>query len=155
MAEKIADLISASKSTILDFFSENGPVKLYFGDNFKNWILSKISESTNFPEPPKSERRILSKSMNDKEIIGEFKIQPYKSIPELLSVVHEKITKQPNGENGELLNNGYANIFYVQLEDRVVAVDVRWDSGDREWVLHADGLDDGAWLAGGCVFSRS
>lgn len=153
MAEKIADLIAGAKTSIQSFFKESGPVKLWLGDNFKNWILSKMPESF---EPPKSVKHILPRSMADKEIISEYKIRPYSSVSELLSVIYDKIIKQPNGEEGELLNNGYANIFYVQLEGaRVVAVDVDWDSANRGWGLGAYGLVDRRWFDGPCVFSAA
>ena len=153
MAEKIADLIAGAKVSISSFFQPNGPCKLYFGDNFKNWILSKMTET--FPESPKSKKNILPKRMIDEEIIKEFKIQPYKSIPELLSVFYDKITKQPNGEDGELLNNGYANLFYLQLEDRVVVVSVGWYSDVRGWFLIANDLSDFRSNEGRCVFSAA
>ena len=44
------------------------------------------------------------------------------------------IEAQPNGKSGFLLNNGYANIFYVEGKNgEVFAVGVRWDSGRRRW----------------------
>lgn len=54
-----------------------------------------------------------------------------------------------------MLTNGCANIFYVKLNDmRVVAVDVDWSAGDRDWCLRAHGSDGYRWRDRYCVFSR-
>ncbi len=39
--------------------------------------------------------------------------------------------------------------------ERVVAVNVNWNSNDREWNLNANDLDDNRWNDGNCVLSRS
>ena len=153
----VADGIAiATKAFTKDsFFKKNGPVKLYFGDNFKNWVLSIIPDSI-----PAFERKLLktqlTESMYDSAILNELGQPKPFTAGEFVAIIHDLLTKQPNGESGTLLNNGYANIFYVQLEDgRIVAVDVFWDSDDREWHLNADDLDDIQWSDGRCVFSRS
>jgi hypothetical protein len=59
------------------------------------------------------------------------------------------IEAQPNGKSGLLLNNGYANIFYVEGKNgEVFAVDVDWDSGYREWSVDGWQLGEvGDWNA--------
>ena len=125
--------------------------KLWFSDNFKNWILSQ--EPKKLPKAPAYEKHVLPKPMNDGEIISEWKIGPY-SVPEFLVLIKALIKKQPKGEDGPLLTNDHANIFYVQLEDRMVAVRVYWYSEYREWRCNAFDLDVN-WSDGVCVFSRS
>ncbi len=137
------------------FFSKNGPVKLYFGDNFSNWILAAMPDVIPAFEGTLLKTR-LTKYMYDSEILDELGHPEPFTISEFSAIVRELLQKQPNGEDGILLNNGYANIFFVQLEDaRVVAVRVLWGSGRRAWSLIAPGLDDGRWSDGRCVFSRS
>ncbi len=124
--------------------------KLWFSDNFKDWILSQ--EPKKLPKASAYEKYVLPKPMNDGEIISEWNIDPY-SVPEFLALIKELIGKQPNGEDGLLLND-HANIFYVQLEYRMVAVRVFWDSVLCEWRCNAFDLDVN-WSDGVCVFFRS
>lgn len=54
------------------------------------------------------------------------------------------IEAQPGGKSGFLLNNGYANIFYVEGKNgEVFVVDVGWDSDCCDWSVHDWELDEG------------
>ena len=54
------------------------------------------------------------------------------------------IEAQPGGKSGFLLNNGYANIFYVEGKNgEVFAVGVRWFSDDRRWLVCGWELGEG------------
>lgn len=65
-----------------------------------------------------------------------------------------KLAKQPSGENGELLNTGWANLFLVEGVNRgAFVVDVVWDSGYRGWLVGAWRLGDG-WDSGDRFASR-
>ena len=64
--------------------------------------------------------------------------------------IAELIEAQKNGEDGSLLTNGYANIFYVAD----FAVGVHWGADDREWNVAGWRLVGGRWRAGSRVFSR-
>lgn len=66
------------------------------------------------------------------------------------------IERQSGGTEGRLLNNGYANIFYVRgARGEVFAVRVRWHGGYREWSVRAYALVDCRWIEGFRVFSRT
>lgn len=66
-----------------------------------------------------------------------------------------KVEKQPNGEDGELLTNGRANIFYVKNFDGVLrAVCVRWFGGGWRVRARPVGLPR-EWDDGDLVFSRN
>jgi hypothetical protein len=137
------------------FFTADGPVKLWFGDNFKKWVLSAIPDSI-----PAFQGKLLktqlTEYMYDSAILKELGQPNPFTVGEFAAIIRDLLTKQPNGEDGTFLTNGYANIFYVKLDDgRVVAVDVRWRSDSREWRLSAYDLADGGWHDGDCVFSRS
>ena len=64
---------------------------------------------------------------------------------------------QPEGKKGDLLNNGYANIFYVRGKGgEVFAVHVSWDGSGWQWDVRCCRLDGhGGWLQGGRAFSRN
>ncbi|MCX6739374.1 MAG: hypothetical protein NT098_05010, partial [Candidatus Parcubacteria bacterium] len=71
-----------------------------------------------------------------------------------LWIIADIISRQPKGESGTLLNNGYANLFYVQAGASVFVVYVCWSG--FEWCVSAWLLDeDGQWSGGGRVFSRN
>ena len=89
----------------------------------------------------------LVKNAYDKEIKAEL---PEHHEVELWQIA-ELIDAQKNGENGPLLTNGYANIFYVAG----YAVNARWNAVDREWNVDAWRLVDDYWNAGFRVFSRN
>ncbi len=59
------------------------------------------------------------------------------------------IEAQPGGQSGLLLNNGYANIFYVEGKNgEIFTVSVGWDFNDRQWFVDDWGLGElGDWLA--------
>ena len=66
------------------------------------------------------------------------------------------INRQPNGKDGDLISNRYANIFYVRgVNSEVFTVSVDWDSGGREWDVYAHPLDDTRWNAGSRAFSSN
>lgn len=72
----------------------------------------------------------------------------------LKQVIASLILAQWGGTEGVLLNNGYANIFYVELEDgRRLAVRVRWPSNGRAWDVFVWEFDGRQWRAGRVVFS--
>lgn len=70
-----------------------------------------------------------------------------------LDQVAEQIDLQPEGGVGELLTNGYANLFDVLVGEVLFVVDVYWISGVHEWNVY-DWTPDvhGKWLAGHRVF---
>ncbi|MBA3789548.1 hypothetical protein H0X32_04145 [Patescibacteria group bacterium] len=71
---------------------------------------------------------------------------------ELCARIDQMISKQPNGEKGDLLtNNGHANIFYVAG----YVVHVRWLSDYRKWDVDRWDLGDDRWRAGDRVFARN
>lgn len=66
-----------------------------------------------------------------------------------------KLQKQPNGEEGEFLTTGWANLFLVEgINGEVVLVYVYWYSGYREWYVNAWRLDF-TWYAGNRFASRN
>jgi len=63
--------------------------------------------------------------------------------------------KQATGEEGVLLNNGWANLFYVKDQSGVLrTVRVSW--GGDGWRVNADSVENpDRWGGGRRVFSRN
>lgn len=127
------------------------PVKIGFiSDTFTQWFGGKI-------EDPMTQQALrcakLRKSSVDRPIIEE--LGGEKKAETTLAEVYALTEQQPNGEDGILLTNGYANIFYVRDVSGVLrAVRVHW-RGDG-WYVHANLVDDlSEWHGGNQVFSRN
>lgn len=122
----------------------------YLGDNFKEWFGDKVEDQI-----AKQELRYakLRKSSVDNPIIvelgGETKVET------TLSEIYSLMAKQRSGENGALLNNGWANIFYIKDHAGVLrAVYVRWGGGG--WRVYAGSVAyPREWSVGYLVFSRN
>jgi len=139
----------------------NAPVKISaVWDNFTNWFLSgdgKIEDPTRLPDEQVSKQTLcyhkLRKASADDPIItelgGEAKAET------TLSEMFYLMEKHKNGEDCVLLNNGYANIFYIRDQNGVLrAVGVDWD-GDG-WGVNARSVGGpGRWGGGYQVFSRN
>jgi hypothetical protein len=107
------------------------------GSNLKAWFLPKIEE-------PAAETTLryyrLRKYSRDLPIIAE--LGGEQKAVTTLARMYSLLKKQGQGQFGELLTNGYANIFYIHDKDGVLrAVDASWSQG-RGWRL-------GAFLVGG------
>ncbi len=129
---------------------EKAKVKIsYVGDNFKAWFGDKIEE-------PVAEHTLryakLLKSSVDGPIRAEIGADHEETT---LGAVHALMGLQPNGEDGVLLKNGYANIFYVKdVGGTLQAVRVGWD--DDGWNVSASSVTNpGGWGDGYQVFSRN
>lgn len=132
----------------------NAPVKISaVWQNFTSWFLLGDGKT----EDPISEQTLryhrLRKSSVDGLIItelgGEEKSET--TLMEMFSLME----KQKNGEDGVLLNNGYANIFYIRDQNGVLrALHAFWSGGG--WRVSAFALEGpGGWRDGGRVFSRN
>lgn len=131
---------------------EKTGIQMWFGDNFRNWIFNPMSDrKVKLSKNIKLDKLCLLVDRHDTEMQNEVGHKPFK-ITNFLPMLWSILSKQKNGEEGFLLNNGYANIFHVELEDgRVVAVYARWH-GDG-WNLNAYDLDyNGRWYADNCLF---
>ena len=132
----------------------NAPVKISaVWDDFTSWFLSGDGKTEN-PESVQTLRyHKLCKASVDGPIItelgGEAKAET------ILSEMFSLMEKQKNGEDGVLLNNGYANIFYIKDNAGVLrAVSVRWRGGG--WDVNASSVENPSrWDGGYQVFSRN
>ncbi len=130
------------------------PVKISaVWDNFTKWFLSSDGKT----EDPIQEQTLrctrLRKSSADGPIIVELGGEAKAEIT--LTEIYGLMAKQPNGEDGALLTNGHANIFYAKDQNGVLrTVGVSWY--DDGWDVDASLVEDPfTWLAGRQVFSRN
>lgn len=89
----------------------------------------------------------LTESSTDKQIEEVLGDDHLFDKGEVYSLIGGLISKQPNGEEGALLNIGYSNLFYTSS----CVVDVGWDGSS--WDVNAWHRRGGYWLSDGRVFS--
>lgn len=118
------------------------------GSNFTQFFLPKVERNV-----PATEIRVHKLLQNSRDLgiraeIGEEKEET------TLGHLWERLKLQGNGQDGVLLTNGWANIFYIRdTEGKLWAVCARWY--DDGWGLSANSVGDPrGWLAARRVCSR-
>lgn len=119
---------------------------LFVWSSFKESILDKAKD-TKAGAKFSLASFTLSKRANDEEIEKSLPKKHLFKETNVCAIVANLIEKQSKGEEGVLLNNGYANLFYTSF----LVVFVRWD-GD-EWDVDDWGRGGGAWGGGRRVFA--
>lgn len=117
--------------------------KFWLSDRFKELV-----QESSPTEPMPLYGSVLDTSRSDADLLEANGLVDLSSLAALLK-------KQPKGEEGSLLINGYANLFYVQSAGEVVVVGVCWRSDRRQWLVCAYRLDGYRWSAGYRVFSAT
>jgi len=132
--------------------SNTAKVKIaWIGGNFQKHFLGKIEEAQ--CEVTLSIQKLEKASVTGlirTELGWDGKVTTLRSLFRLLSL-------QRNGQEGALLTNWYANIFYVEDEDgNPWAVYAYWYTGYGGWGVDARIVvyPDGWWDAGAQVVSR-
>lgn len=137
---------------------------LYSGINFNSWIRPNVKDKLETLSTSLSSFK-LKENMTTEQIFNASDAKPF-SIDEVKSVLAQMVNNQSLMTNGKnvpnaaepLLTNGYGNIFLVEDlidgKSQRFAVDARWRSDDREWLVGAHGLSAG-WSAGVRVFWRN
>lgn len=123
---------------------------LWVSDEFRRLVVTKAKRLENL-DPAALRSYDLAKNAYDREITPELGENYIFDESELCARIAQMISKQPNGEAGDLLVNGYANLFYVAG----CVVNVLWDADYRKWNVYAWGLDDDTWVAGDRAFSSN
>jgi hypothetical protein len=101
-------------------------------------------------------RQTTKKYAYDSQIRKELRGDHIFTPDEFAAIVASLIAKQPNGQKGALLNTSYANLFYVEVNGRVLVAHVIWHSVGGEWRFFVSALDEpGEWDYGNYVFSRN
>ena len=139
-----------------DFFKigEHNGVKIgYISDNFQNAFLAGDGKiETDIPEATLRVRKLAMSSV-DGPIIAELGKENAETF---LCQLAEMMKAQGQDQQGKLLTNGYANIFYIRATDGVLwAVRCSWYSGSGYWYVCASPVaDPSTWYADGQVVSR-
>jgi len=126
-------------------FFQNRP-GLYVWDSFRERLDVEARQPIeSAPERPYV-ASLLKANAYDKDIRKELPESHLSTLEDIAGLIEA----QRSGKSGFLLNNGYANIFYVEGRNgEVFAVGVRWNSGRREWVVDGWELGEvGHWFAG-------
>ena len=137
------------------FVKDSKEVKFYgIWDNFTEWFLKdngKIEEPIDSQELRYGN---LTKGSVDGPIIAELGGEA--KAKTTLTEMFDLLKKQSNGdEEGDLLTNGYANIFYIKDTSGVLRA-VRVSRRDDGWYVVACSVENTCdWFAGRRVFSRS
>lgn len=122
---------------------------LWVSDEFRSRILSR-ARSVKKLAATVGKSYDLAQEAYDRKITPKLPEGHAFDESEVCARIAAMIQKQPKGEAGDLLNNGYANLFYVAG----CVVHVRWCADDWEWYVSVSELDDGYWYVGPRVFSR-
>lgn len=123
---------------------------LFVSDSFRDLVVAKaepLEAGKTFVVKP----QVLARNASDAEIEEELGEERWHLFDETAAaaVVADLITKQSKGEEGPLLNNGFANLLYLGS----CVVFVSWYADGREWLVDAWLRDDDSWFAGHLVFS--
>ena len=138
------DLPVIEKFVVKEFFTKDNPKVRFawFDNNFTNNFLEMIEE--NVPATVLHGYRLMVASLDPPIIkaLGNFQV----SLAHLASMLE----KQPNGEKGDLLTDGSANIIYPS---DVWAVYAYWSGVGWDVFAYPTDSPDG-WLASRQVFGR-
>lgn len=135
--------------------AENAPVKIsHIEDKFRGWFLSGDGKT----EDPIGEQTLRCAKLRNASVNGPIiaELGGEEKSETTLSEMFSLLQIQGKGEDGVLLNNGYANIFYIKDAAGILrAVDVRWGLGDG-WFVYANSvLRKDGWIDRNQVFSRN
>jgi len=138
----------------LEFFKTQSG--LYIFDSFQELLLHNLIEKQIDAVDSTIAYVDLAQPANDAEIGTEMPAEyVFEDVYFFLCYLKALLKKQWGGKEGDLLSNGYSNIFYVKVGGESLAVDVSWDAGDRRWGCHARRLVGLRWTAGSRVFSAT
>jgi hypothetical protein len=136
------------------YFVTNSEKKIWVSDEFTQRITSAYPHSikvrgfqrvSDFQSESRDAKNIA-------EMGGEAEVRKHAFTPDQIARL---IDLQPNGKEGQLLNGGYVNLFYVIGEGGAIfVVSVHWEDSDHfgwnvdAWVLH----EEGRWGSASRVF---
>lgn len=121
-------------------------------DAFASSCLPKVEESV--PSGTLKVYKLTTGSV-DAEIIERLGVTHESYLADL----HAMLEAQPNGEEGPLLTNGSANIFYLRAKDGSLwAVYAHWFVGREGWYVNAYSVENpdrqNGWDSGRQIVSR-
>lgn len=143
---------AASENFVINTL-ESAPIKIsYLGKNFPVWFGEKVEND--LPPSTLTYSKLMQDS-NDTEILGAISNKENEDV--FLCEMFYLMSKQPNGEEGILLNDGGVNFFYIKDVSGVLrTIRLLWQDGG--WGIHAirplDPQNLPVWNEGSQVFYR-
>jgi len=140
----------ASEKFVLNTTDSSKTKISYLDRDFKSWFLGKTEEPIG---EVNLRYGVMTELANSRRIVedlgGEEKSET--TLTEMFALME----KQGQGEKGDLLNNGWANIFYIKDNTGVLrTVRVFWYVGG--WFVGANSVENPfGWSVGYQVFSRN
>lgn len=120
----------------------------YVSDNVKALIKGRL-------EPEEAQATIRIHELCQASVDGPILTELGENVKTGLNRMFQMMEKQGRGQEGDLLTNGYANIFYVRDHNVLWAARCYWRSSRGYWDVHASPVTGPcAWRAGCQVFSR-
>lgn len=133
--------------------SNSAIAQFYHWSDFESTVYPKLNPVPAMPKQSVSAYRITETS-SLADIIEQTGAKPM-SLNEFSQTLAYLVSKQPTGQAGELLSDGYWNIFFVEVSPGYsVAVSAYWNSDYSSWFLLGYSLSHG-WYAGRQVFLRN
>ncbi|MDO8473980.1 MAG: hypothetical protein Q7S62_00270 [bacterium] len=120
----------------------------WIGSNFEAWFLGRTEE-------PSVETTLCYAKLVKSSVDGPILVELGDKAETALAQIWALMDLQPNGEEGVLLINGWANIFYaLDANGELRAVHVYWLEGG--WLVHAGPVSSPyRWSGEHRVFSRN
>lgn len=137
-----------------DFF--NGPAAPYVDEYFREQILACVGVMRKSPGFGVNSQ-LLTENLSDVEITQRLPDHYlFNNASDFCACLAAMINRQQYGQAGELLANGYGNIFYVSGKaEQTVAANLYWGLGRHEWFLFAAPLATSIRRAGSRIFFSS
>jgi hypothetical protein len=137
--------VSAHESFVVADNFKKGVAGIYdISDNFSRWFGSKVEKDI-------SSTTLVSRKLTRNSVDGSIKAELGESHEVFLTWLFEMIEAQADGRDGELIVNGYVNIFYI--DGYAVSACGRTGHG---WSVGAyEVTNPNTWDAGSVVFSRN
>lgn len=120
---------------------------LWVSDSFCKLVVAKVSPGGDRVVAAKGQK--LDRNMNDEKIEEMLGNGHVFDGDVLCHTLAKMIQNQWGGKSGQLLNNGYANLFYLSS----CVVHVYWRAVDRRWYVDAWERGGHEWRAVNQVFS--
>ncbi len=148
--------VKATDFVTSDYWQTDPSRKLWVSSEFTERVVSAYPDSIYY-RGLESVTHFQSESSDNKNIAkmgGMEEVRKHAFTPDQIADLHDK---QMNGEGGQLLTNGYWNLFYVIGKDGVLfVVSLNWNSDGREWNANAWHLDENDnWNSDNRIFRNS
>ncbi|MBI5078215.1 MAG: hypothetical protein HZB11_02535 [Candidatus Yonathbacteria bacterium] len=128
---------------------------LWVSKSFQKYALAGQRDLLSYRVIADVTNQTLARDMSHQETFEEFLggAEKARTHAFTLDQLATLLRLQPNGEDGALLNNGSANIFYVLTKGDFFSVSMLWDSVQSEWCVYGWPTNGhGHWDAGDRVF---